>query len=206
MNKKTTENKRCKVYNIWSLTLREKNNKEGCKTRWCFRKNVRKRTWSNSDLGHLSSRLLRKFFFNFFYFRTKKEDDFKWAVQINVWIVFSIFSKLVKKKKLVITRLIEELDGYKPDIRTVKVKLIQKYSNNVLIFDNCGKEPFYVWSHLVINWYINRNSDVQEERLRIVRTAAEIIREDLWSQFHDCSSYESSNDFLKMSIMLYLIP
>jgi len=47
------------------------------------------------------------------------------------------------------------------------------------------------------NWYINRNSDAQEECLRIISAAAEIIREDLWSQVHECSSYELPIDFLK---------
>jgi len=42
------------------------------------------------------------------------------------------------------------------------------------------------------NWYINRNTDAQQERLRIISAAEEIIREDLWSQVH-----ESPIDFLK---------
>lgn len=33
--------------------------------------------------------------------------------------------------------------------------------------------------------------------MRIISAAAEIIREVLWSQVHECSSYESPIDFLK---------
>jgi len=83
----------------------------------------------------------------------------------------------------------------------VKSRLIEKYGNNV-ISKNSNKQPILCLRSfgdklLNENWYINRNTDAQEERLRIISAAAEIIREDLWSQVHECSYYESPIDFLK---------
>jgi len=101
-----------------------------------------------------------------------------------------------------ISDLIDQLNGYKPDVRTVKSRLIEKYGNNLIISENSNKQPILCLRSfgdelLNENWYINRNTDGQEERLRIIIAAAEIIREDLWSQVHECSSYESPIDFLK---------
>jgi hypothetical protein len=88
-----------------------------------------------------------------------------------------------------ISDLIDQLNGYKPDVRTVKSRLIKKYGNNVIISENSNKQPILCLRSfgdklLNENWYINRNSDAQEERLRIISAAAEIIMEDLWSQVH----------------------
>ncbi|KAL4113075.1 hypothetical protein QTP88_016766 [Uroleucon formosanum] len=85
-----------------------------------------------------------------------------------------------------ISDLIDQLNRYKSDVRTVKSRLIEKYGNNVIISENSIKQPILCLRSfgdklLNENWYINRNADAQEERLRIISAAAEIIREDLWS-------------------------
>lgn len=101
-----------------------------------------------------------------------------------------------------ISDLIDQLNGYKPDVRIVKSRLIEKYGNNVIISENSNNQPILCLRSfgdklLNENWYINRNTDAQEERYRIISAAAEIIREYLWSQVHECSYYESPIDLLK---------
>ncbi|KAL4103551.1 hypothetical protein QTP88_018913 [Uroleucon formosanum] len=83
-----------------------------------------------------------------------------------------------------ISDLIDQLNGYKSDVKTVKSRLIEKYGNNVIISENFIKQPILCLRSfgdklLNENWYINRNANTQEERLRIISAAAEIFREDL---------------------------
>lgn len=73
-----------------------------------------------------------------------------------------------------------------PDIRTVKSRISKKYGEDVLIAEAANKEAVICFRNLGYkilsnNWYDNRMSDPQEERLRIVKTAADIILQDIRS-------------------------
>lgn len=46
-------------------------------------------------------------------------------------------------------------------------------------------------------FYIDRKTNIQEERQRIVTEAAEIVLEDIRSRVYDKNSYPSSHEFLK---------
>lgn len=78
--------------------------------------------------------------------------------------------------------------------------MIEKYDNDIIISSEIGTTLCFKsvgnWI-LNENWYSNRSSNVEEERLRIIYTAAEIISDDIRSQVHDLTSYNSCFDFLK---------
>lgn len=100
------------------------------------------------------------------------------------------------------TDLINSVTGYVPTERTIKKRLIENYGDDILISVQkkkvttiCFRDTGY--KILTNAWYNARNTDDQEERLRIVRTAAEIVREDIRSKVYDTTSYPPSNDFLQ---------
>lgn len=49
---------------------------------------------------------------------------------------------------------------------------------------------------LTNQWYTEKKSDENEEKLRIVETAAKIFREDIRSQVNELDTYPSSDNFL----------
>ncbi|GBM31916.1 hypothetical protein AVEN_74222-1 [Araneus ventricosus] len=69
----------------------------------------------------------------------------------------------------------EQINGdYHPDIPTVKFHLTQKYRDNVLITTTRREE-----NAVCFNWYQQKRSSKQEVRIRIVKTAASIMLEDI---------------------------
>lgn len=95
---------------------------------------------------------------------------------------------------------------YKPDIRTVKTHLIKRYGSDkitiaevgrgrshhvVLCFTDVGQKILYD------NWYNERKGNPAEERMRVVKSAAEIILQDIRSQVYDTTEYPPSDDFLR---------
>lgn len=88
-----------------------------------------------------------------------------------------------------------------PDSRTVKARIIHKYGDDVLISENKKKKTVLCFKNvghkiLTDHWYSNRNLDPQKERLRIVKTACDIIVEDIRSQMYDVTQYPPSDNFL----------
>lgn len=62
--------------------------------------------------------------------------------------------------------LIEELDGYKPDKKTVSKKLMEKYGSDIIISSGIGTTfCFKSVGNRILNenWYSNRSSNVEEE-------------------------------------------
>ncbi|GBM41156.1 hypothetical protein AVEN_4178-1 [Araneus ventricosus] len=97
----------------------------------------------------------------------------------------------------------EQIDGYyRPDIRTIKFHLTQKYGDNILITTTHRKENVVCFKNsghniLSDNWYQQKRSSEQEERIRIVKTAASIILEDIRSQVYETQEYPPPNNFLQ---------
>lgn len=88
-----------------------------------------------------------------------------------------------------------------PDIRTVKSRISKKYGEDVLILESVNKEAVICFRNLGYkilsnSWYENRMSDPQEERLRIIKTAADIILQDIRSQVYNTKEYPPSDNFL----------
>lgn len=97
------------------------------------------------------------------------------------------------------------ITGVKPQWRTIKAELERKYGDRILITPgvNRFKLPvvcFRETGYKIINqaWYENRAKSEEEERLRIVAKAVEIIRQDIQSQVYSTDTYPASDDFLKI--------
>lgn len=52
-------------------------------------------------------------------------------------------------------------------------------------------------------WYADQKSNVEEERLRIVKAAAEMICEDIRLKIYDTKHYPQTDDFLKNEEKIY---
>ena len=81
----------------------------------------------------------------------------------------------------------------------LKRKLIAHYKSDIVITELSGKVNVLSrreTSHKLLTdaWYSDRQSDISEERMRVVRTAAAIIREDIRSSIYDCSIYPILTD------------
>lgn len=101
-----------------------------------------------------------------------------------------------------LSKLMSKVTGTIPDERTVKIKLKEKYKERIIITNNKKMVPTVCFLDtgmkiLSNSWYENRNNDEKAERLRIVQTAAAIIREDIQSQLYDTTCYPPSDNFLK---------
>ena len=90
---------------------------------------------------------------------------------------------------------------YPPDPRTVKARLLQKYGDDISIvvthkrtivcFRNTG------FKILTDSWYASKKTNAEEERLRVVRAAANILLEDIRSQVYETKKYPPSDIFLE---------
>lgn len=117
--------------------------------------------------------------------------------------IYSYLSENSDECQFSLDELLKTIKGpYLPDIRTVKSHLNKKFGDDIIITDlgsckgaivcykNIGHKILYD------KWYEERKSDVQQERLRVVKAAAEIIVEDIRSQVYDNSEYPPSDNFL----------
>ena len=76
----------------------------------------------------------------------------------------------------------------------LKTKLEEKYGGDIIIATLHKKTPIVCFrksGHKILSnsWYNGRLHDEEEERLRIVRTAAAIIKEDIKSKVYDSCNY-----------------
>jgi len=91
-----------------------------------------------------------------------------------------------------LSELLANYDGYVPDTRTIKKKLLQKYGDGVIVASNQKSGTIVCLRSagmkiLTEQWYSNKLEDATEERMRIVRTAARIIKEDMNAEVVSCS-------------------
>lgn len=95
----------------------------------------------------------------------------------------------------------------RPDFRTVKLHLSQKYGEDILFVDAIGQPTVVCFRNtgykiLTNTWYEEKKANKDEERLRVVRAAAAIILEDIRSQVYNTAEYPPSDDFMK-GVMLW---
>lgn len=99
--------------------------------------------------------------------------------------------------------LIKQIEGgYRPEYRTIKANLIRKYGDDVLITTTHKKVPIVCFKNtgykiLTDSWYKQKCSSAQEERRRIVETAAAIIAEDIRPQVFEKDHYPPADHFLE---------
>jgi len=99
--------------------------------------------------------------------------------------------------------LMDKIKGnYRPDKKTVKAHLLKKYGSDIIITFSPNKMPvvcFKNTGYKILNdaWYQQALKNEQEERLRIVKTAAAIIVEDIRSQVYETEKYPPPDKFLE---------
>lgn len=87
-------------------------------------------------------------------------------------------------------------------IKTLKRRLIQKYGDEVIISDSRGRRPAVICFRdvgekiLQDSWYHERATSEEEEKFRIVKLAARIIRDDIRSRMYNVEEYPAPDDFL----------
>ncbi|KMQ95976.1 hypothetical protein RF55_3771 [Lasius niger] len=97
--------------------------------------------------------------------------------------IYSYFSENSDKCQFSMNELINQIKGdYRPDIRTIKAHLLQKYGDDILLVKTAQKPPIVCFRNtgfkiLTNAWYDEKKSDKREKRLRVVRTAAAIVLE-----------------------------
>ncbi|MBW0528211.1 hypothetical protein O181_067926 [Austropuccinia psidii MF-1] len=92
----------------------------------------------------------------------------------------------------------------KPQWRTIKAELERIYGDRILITPGANRFSvpvvcFRDSGNKIINeaWYGNKAKNEEEERLRIVGKAVEILRQDIQSQVYSTDTYPPRDDFLK---------
>lgn len=117
--------------------------------------------------------------------------------------IYSYISEHYEDCQFKISHLVNQIEGdNRPDFRTIKSRLQEKYGEDICIFDSQGHDAFVCFRStgykiLSSTWYDERKSNKEEERLRVVREAAAIILEDIRSQSYDTETYPPSDDFMK---------
>ena len=87
----------------------------------------------------------------------------------------------------------------RPSVSTVKAKLKEKYGHDIYITRSQLKETvvcFQRTGNRILTEEYYKKENVEEKRLKIVKTAAEIILEDICSQALDLSTYPPCAQFL----------
>jgi len=90
---------------------------------------------------------------------------------------FPLFFFALDRPNYVITHLTNWYFRFRPSWKTVRAKLLQRYKDRIVITKTHSKEPVTCLvrlSHKILHdhWYTTKEANEQEERLRIVRTAA----------------------------------
>lgn len=97
--------------------------------------------------------------------------------------------------------ILNDYKGYIPTEKILKKRLIDKYGQEIVIATGINRQPVICFRNtgytiLTDNWYNSKKQNVEEERLRIVKAAADIIREDIRSMVYDLRNYPTPETFL----------
>lgn len=98
--------------------------------------------------------------------------------------------------------LLAQIEGeYRPDFRTLKGRLFEKYGEDIVIAETSNKKCIVCFrnlGHKILTnaWYENKETDPQAEKLRVVKEAANIILGDIRSKIFDVSEYTPPDNFL----------
>jgi hypothetical protein len=93
--------------------------------------------------------------------------------------------------------IFEDYNGYVPVFKTIRGKLLDRYGEDLIITSERNRKPIICfrntgYSILTENWYKSQKENKEEERIRVVKDAADIIREDIRTMIYNLDSYVSS--------------
>lgn len=94
----------------------------------------------------------------------------------------------------------DEFSGPKPTTKTIIEKLKDRFKDRIVLSRVSRKKTVIclrATGEKILNdmWYSARSTDPQEERQRIVKTAAKIILEDIETMAYDNSVYPPTDEF-----------
>lgn len=116
--------------------------------------------------------------------------------------IYSYLTENSEECQFSLDELMDQIEGeYRPDQRTVKARLMNKYEEDILIIEKHKQSPVVCFRDtgyklLADQWYTAKKLNPDEERLRVVKEAAAIILADIRSQDYDMSKYPPSDSFL----------
>ena len=98
--------------------------------------------------------------------------------------IFSFLEENAEECQLSLDELIDQIERGRSQLRIVKNCLFAKYGEDILIVERPFKHTIVCFKNTgqkicTSRWYDSRNSDPQTERLRVVKAAAEVIREGI---------------------------
>lgn len=116
--------------------------------------------------------------------------------------IYSFLEENAEECQFSLDELMDQIEGERPQLRTVKNRLFAKYGEDILIVERPFKHTIVCFKNtghkiLTSTWYDSRSSDPQAERQRVVKAAAEVIREDIRSQVYDTTQFTPSDDFFQ---------
>ena len=111
----------------------------------------------------------------------KLEDDIELFSVTEFYDLMKTFGEDVYSQKMTQIKLKEKYGS--------SLKLIKKGRRNIIILDTFQDV-------LCDNWYRARESNPEEEKIRIVTTAAKLLRNSIKNYSHDCDYYPSVEDVI----------
>lgn len=120
--------------------------------------------------------------------------------------IYTFLAENKEECQFSLSDLMNQIKGdFKPDLRTVKSHLEKHFGDKIMFSDlGCGRNHHTVLCFrdvgnkiLYDNWYNERRSNTGEERLRVVKAAAEILVQDIRSVVYDVTEYPPSDNFLQ---------
>ncbi|CAH1155651.1 unnamed protein product [Phaedon cochleariae] len=115
--------------------------------------------------------------------------------------IFSYIEEHREECQFSVKEILVGYEGNLPTNTTIINKLEKKYGEDMIITAKRKSEPiisFRDTGHKILtkHWYENQEENVIDERLRIVKAAAQIITEDIRSRVYETKQYSASETFL----------
>ncbi|KMQ83773.1 hypothetical protein RF55_19127 [Lasius niger] len=151
--------------------------------------------------GRYHGSCIRKFFHSLKTYEVSGRPETEYAKTV-IDFISSFLEEHRDKCQFSLTEILKGYEGVIPTNNTLRKKLQEKYGDDIIFTIKQNREfilSFRDTGHKILtsNWYEKQNSDIKEERLKIVKAAAEIITEDIRSQVYETNNYPPSDAFLK---------
>ncbi|CAH2089718.1 unnamed protein product [Euphydryas editha] len=117
--------------------------------------------------------------------------------------IYSFLKENSDECQFSMTELMSHVNGnFVPHIKTVKAHLEAKYGEDILIIEKQKRDCVVCFRNtgfkiLADKWYQEKKQNYHEERLRVIREAAAIIREDIRGVVYDKQNYPPSDEFVR---------
>lgn len=100
------------------------------------------------------------------------------------------------------TELMSAVRGEVPSEKHIKRKLMEIYGDRIILTDSYKGESVICFldtgrQKLAESWYEEKKQNEREEKIRIVKTAADLVREEIQSRIYNTGFYPPSDSFLE---------